>query len=60
MSDICKEDDPCVAEVRMIRDRLNKDANYDPAVFVKKAAEFASKIGLRFSSLQPLAPRFAS
>ena len=39
MSDISIEGDPYVAEVHMIRDKLNKEANYDPAEFAKKAAE---------------------
>lgn len=60
MSDICKEDDPYVAEVRMIRNKLNKEANYAPTVFAEKAAKFVRKVGMRLSSLQPLAPRFAS
>ena len=60
MSDTSIEGDPCVAEVHMIRDKLNKEANYYPAEFAKKAAEFVRKAGMRLSSLQPLAPRFAS
>ena len=62
MSDMYKyeDDDPYVAEVRRIRDKINKEANYDPVLIAKRAAEFARKIGMRLSSLQPLAPRFAS
>ncbi len=60
MSDTYKEDDPYVAEVHRIRDKLNKEANYDPAVFAKRAAEFARKMGLRLSSLQPVEPRFTT
>ena len=60
MSDICKEDDPYVAEVHMLRDKLNKEANYDPAVFAEKAAEFARKVGMRLCTLKPVVPRFAS
>ena len=60
MSDIYEEDDPYVAEVHRIRDRINKEGNYDPALIAKRAAEFARKMGLRLSSLQPVEPRLTT
>ncbi len=57
---IDKEDDPIVAEVREIRAKLNKEANYDIRALASKAAEFAKKAGFKVCSLAPLRPQMTS
>ena len=45
------ENDPLVDEVREIRARLNKEANYDLCTLASKAAEFAREAGFKFVRL---------
>lgn len=54
-----KEDDPIVAEVREIRSRLNREANYDIRTLASKAAEFAQKAGFKMCNMSPLRPHYA-
>ena len=54
-----KEDDSIVAEVREIRSRLNREANYDIRTLASKAAEFAQKAGFKMCNMSPLRPHYA-
>ncbi len=54
----CEESDPYVAEIRAVRARLNKTANYDVATFAKHTADAVRSIGIQYCGLKPLKPQF--
>ena len=57
---VCNEDDPYVAEVRAVRARLNKAANYDLATLASNVADFVRSLGVQYCGLKPLKPQFGA
>ena len=58
--DACAENDPYVAEVRAVRARLNKAANYDLATLANNVADFVRSLGVQYCGLKPLKPQFGT
>ena len=55
---VCEESDPYVAEIRAVRARLNKMANYDVATLAKRTADAVRSLGIQYCGLKPLKPQF--
>lgn len=52
-------DDPIVREVRDNRAALWEEARQDMAQFLRKAAEFAEKLGLKPCGCEPVTPNLS-